>query len=161
MDEQSVYAWTLKGCLRVWHYLPPVKGLEGWHLNADAIACTSLVDLIDRMLKAEERTQMHIPICVPSRMLVAPGHPWKSMAELLLVSPKGDVGDEFWHLELVERNVLKLTVGTAKLREFSQSLLDLPQWKDDFALGPTVSTNNRSVQRQWASECLWFWTKVE
>jgi len=165
MDNTSVYQWKLQGHLHVWHYLPRVRSLEGWHLNADATACTSLVDLVDRMLATEEKALKRIPVRVPARMLVAPGHPWKPASELVLRYPRNEVEDEFWHLELEPNNVLTLTLGTAKLREFRQSLLELPHWKDDFAIGPPVPWHRgrsaNAARARFDAECLWFWTKVE
>jgi len=164
MTEAAVYHWKLHGHLHVWHYLPPVKGLAGWHLNADATACASLVDLIDRMLAKDEKSQMHIPVSVPTRMLVGPGHPWKPVSELFLRYSTGEVEAEFWHLEQGPNDALTLTVGTAKLREFRQALLNLPHWKDDFAIGPEINAkrdNNSAERARFAVECLWFWTKVE
>ena len=162
--ERTVYQWKLEGRLHVWHYLPRVRGLEGWHLNADAPACTSLADLIDRMLATEGKTHKRIPVRTPAHMLVGPGHPWKPASELFLRYAGNEVEDEFWHLELDSQNVVTLDVGTAKLIELRQALLDLPHWKDDFAIGPEINfkrNNNRAERARFAAECLWFWTKVE
>ena len=163
-DDSQVYQWRLQGRLHVWQYLPRVRGLEGWHLNADTPACTSMADLVDRMLRAGEKTHKRIPVSVPPHMLVGQGQPWKPVAELLLRYPYGEVEEDFWQMGLGEGDVLTLTVGSARLREFSESLLGLPHWKDDFALGPQASGDRRARQdaeRRFANECLWFWTKVE
>lgn len=165
MAKSAIYTWKLHGRLHIWSYLPPVKGLEGWHLNADATACTSIIALVDRMLGAEGQSQKRIPVGVPARMLVGREHPWKPVSELFLRYPLGEVEDDLWHIELGEGNVLILTVGPAKLREFRQSLRGLTEWKDDFAIGPTVQWQSRrsskTARKQFAAECLWFWTKVE
>jgi hypothetical protein len=164
MAVSSVYQWILEGKLHVWYYLPRVKGLDGWHLNANTMACTSIVDLVDRMLGADGKSQKRIPVSMPARMLVGPGHPWKSVSALVLRYPMGEVEDDFWHMELVEGDVVTLTVGSASLRELRQSLLNLPNWKDDFALGPKATGNRldkRAAEIRFPIECLWFWTKVE
>ena len=164
MDTTAVYTWRLQGHLYVWQYLPPVKGLLGWHLNADATACASLIDLVDRMLAAEGNANKRIPVSVPANMLAGRGYPWKPVSTLFLRYPASEVEDEFWHIELDRANVLTLTVGTSKLREFRQSLMGLPQWKDDFAIGPVFHTEryqNRVERTRFDAECLWFWTKVE
>jgi hypothetical protein len=164
MGDAAVDSWELEGRLHVWHYPKPVKNLEGWHLNADTAACKSMADLVDRMLAAEWQTHKRIPVSVPRRMLVARWQPWEPASALLLRCPKDQVEDTFWHAELTEGNVLALTVGTAKLRDVQKSLLGLPKWKDDFALGPDVDwkrRNNHAERARFGSECLWFWTKVE
>lgn len=163
-DASPVYHWRLQGRLHLWRFLPNVKGLEGWHLNADAPACASMADLLDRMLSAEAKTHKRIPVSVPARMLVGQGHPWKSITEFVLCYPHGEVEEDFWQMALAAGDVLTLTLGSASLREFQESLLGLPHWKDDFALGPKASGDRRTrkdAERRFADERLWFWTKVE
>ena len=165
MGDAAVDRWKLEGRLYVWRFPERVKGMEGWHLNADAPACKSMTDLLDRMFAAEWKTQKHIPVSVPKRMLVGGGHKWEAVSELLLRYPKGEVEDNFWHTELLEGNILLLTAGAAKLRDLRQSLVGLPAWKDDFAIGPDVQWSCRrgkyEERQRFLAECLWFWTKVE
>ncbi len=165
MIESAVYAWKLQGRLHVWCYLPPVRGLNGWHLNADAATCTSLIDLVDRMLGAEGKSHKRIPVIIPVQMRIGQGHPWTPVSELILRYPQGEVEDDFWQIELGEGNVLTLTVGRGKLQELRESLQGLPHGKDDFALGPTVPwesvRRSKAARTRFAAECLWFWTKIE
>ena len=161
MSDRPVYEWELEGSLHVWHYPERVKGMEGWHLNADEPACRSMADLVDRMLASEGEVQRRIPVSAPGRMRGAPGHRWEPATKLLLRFPNGEAEDDHWHLELREGNVLALTLGAAKLRQFKESLLSLPHWKDDYALGPDVELRRAPGRERWRRECLWFWTKVE
>jgi hypothetical protein len=164
VDTPAVYPWKLQGRLHIWQYLPSIKGLKGWHLNADATACASLIDLADRMLASEEKSYMRIPVHMPANMLVGRGHSWKPVSELCIRYPRSEVDDEFWYIELDPQNVLTLIVGKAKLWEFRESLLGLPNWKDYFAIGPVSNPKRRhnSAERaRFDAECLWFWTKVE
>lgn len=164
MSSLPVYQWKLAGQLYLWHYVPRVKGLLGWHLSADNKACESMVDLLDRMLAVAEKSEKRIPVGVPARMFVGAGNPWQPISEFLLQYPVGEVEDDYWHMKQAGEKTLALTIGRGKLIEFKKSLSELPQWKDDFALGPTVSGNRKSRkadQQRFDAECLWFWTKVE
>jgi hypothetical protein len=161
MGDTAFNSWRLEGVLHVWHYPERVKGLEGWHLNADALACRSIAELIDRMLAAQWKTRRAIPVSVPGRMLVGPGHEWKPATQLLLRYPKEEVDENFWQLELAEGDTLGLTLGAKKLHQFRESLQGLPTWKDDFAIGPEVDIRRAADRERWHRERLWFWTKVE
>ena len=158
MGDNPLYQWEMEGSLHVWHYPERVKGMEGWHLNADEPGCRSLADLVDRMLAAEGQVERRIPVSVPHRAL---GKGWEPATKLLLRYLQGEGDDNHWHLELRDGNVLALTLGAAKMRQLKDSLLGLPLWKDDFALGPDVDLRRAAGRGRWNRECLWFWTKVE
>lgn len=161
MSGMSVDLWRPEGRLHVWHYPEGVKGMEGWHLNADATACRNIADLIDRMLATEWATHRTLPVTVPDQNRMGKGVVIRYAAKLLLAYPNGEVDDSHWQLELREGDVLALTLGAAKLRRLRQSLLELPDWNDDYALGPDVDTNRAAGRERWCRECLWFWTKID
>ena len=162
-DEYAVYRWKREDHLFLWRYTEAPQ--QGWQLSADATACASIVDLVDRMLAADGPTHKRIPVSVPARMRVFPGLEWEPASALMLRYPKGQTEDEHWHAERANGAELVLTVGAAKLHQLRDAMLEMPNWKDDFALGPEIDEmrnrrRNHGERPGSVSQCIWFWTTV-
>lgn len=154
MGDITVERWRLEGHLYIWHYPKQKKGGEGWHLSADALACQSVANLVDRIFDSRWKEQKRIPVTTPGKLR----ENQESVSALLLRYPKQEVEENFWHAEHKEGNVLTLTLGYAKLRAFQEGILGLPQWRDDYALGPESVKGQKPAD--YETQALWLWTKV-
>ena len=159
MPDPEVEQWRLKGELHLWRYVDPGRGNRGWHLNADKTTCESLTDLIAKMLASPWKTSKQIEVTVPKSMRNNPDRKWISASTLLLIFSREENNPDLWELK-AEANLVQLTLGREKLIELQQSLVGLPDWKDDFAIGPTVNMRRVEDRKLWDAMCLWFWTKI-
>jgi len=153
-EPDDVWEWKQEGRLSVWRFHINADNYEGWHLNGDVPACSSLVDLIERMSASRHptwRKLLLVPEC-PRPILNAR---WSATRALTIAFPQRKTEPNYWEL-LPKGDELTLTLGHSKLRELHDAIAEVALC-DGYAIGPDVDLRKTEGKNRWNRECLWIW----
>jgi hypothetical protein len=145
--NDTVKRWRLHGHAHLWRYSGfGVRNYPGWHVTADAKACTSLLELIGLLQASPFSGRAIIPLTAPSALeLSVPNASLRHTAATsfrLDYSPTTPSPDH-WKLTADEGQV-RLEVGSGTLAQLQQGVEDIARHKGDYCIGND-------------GEELWFW----
>jgi len=137
--------WKQSGRISLWRYEPNDRNFLGWHLNADAAGCESLLALLDelphgpqpyRTLAITEPTpkQLNVPRANAS---------WVAPSRLRLAWSSGPAAWEF----SAELDPATLTFGAHWLVPLRNGIAGICKGQGDYAIGT----------RKGIGLPLWFW----
>ena len=155
MGDPSVAKWRAAGKTYLWRYLDNEKNYPGWHLTADSPSCAALDRLFGLMATAKYSAQARISIIPPTEaQLRVPNNQggrarWQSVDSLELKFDPDQPDDQLWSVE-VDKNMLSISMGRAKLHEHKAGIADISKGTGDYSIGP----DNDAAYR---AQCLWFW----
>ena len=138
--------WQQCGRISLWRYTENERNFSGWHLNADAEGCASLLSLLDALESSpgEYRT---VRITAPTAaVLRVPNNrggraAWLAPAKLrLCCSPV----QACWVFPL-DLDPASLTVGADWLPRLREGIGGIPEGRGDYSIGSD------------AEPSLWFW----
>lgn len=139
-------AWKPSGTVSLWRYTVNTRNYPGWHLNADATGCRSLLDLLDA-LATEPGSYRTIPLRPPSEtQLEVPNNrraPLVTATKLQLAL--SDMPTQ-WRFP-PDHDPASLTIGSDWLAPLRKGLLDITQGRGDYSIGNEGNESQR----------LWFW----
>jgi hypothetical protein len=143
MSDQLVDRWKQAGSLYLWRYAAARRDYEGWHLTADADACRSILDLLDRMLAAPYSSRKEISlgrVAEGVTRVVGCNAPVRPATTLILVAPRGERPEE-WSITAAGNRVT-LWSGQEGLRALRAGLEAIERGEGDYSFGAPP---------------LWFW----
>ncbi|WP_257385617.1 hypothetical protein [Tahibacter caeni] len=138
--------WKPSGRISLWRYAGNTRHYPGWHLNADAAGCRSLIDLLDALATEYGRyrtvpllppgaAQLRVPDNRRSACIAATKLQWmlSDATTLWRFPPDGDPA--------------VLTVGSDWLAPLRRGLHDIARGRGDYCIGGDRNGNLP----------LWFW----
>ncbi|HVH36754.1 MAG TPA: hypothetical protein VM847_21865, partial [Tahibacter sp.] len=138
--------WKPSGTVSLWRYTVNTRNYPGWHLNADAAGCRSLLDLLDA-LATEPGSYRTIPLRPPSAaQLDVPNNrrsPVVAATKLQLALSDVPAQWRFPH----DDDPATLTIGSDWLAPLRKGLLDITRGRGDYSIGSDADGNLP----------LWFW----
>lgn len=147
---RTLAAWKLSGSVSLWRYAANTRNYPGWHLNADAAGCRSLLGLLDALATERGsyrtfplRPPNEAPLSVPNNRRAAPVAATKLQLALSAAPAQ-------WHLP-PDHDPARLTIGSDWLAPLRQRLLAIAQGRGDYTIG---EDGNGSLP-------LWFWWGFE
>lgn len=158
MSDINVNRWKQEGSLFVWRFQENIRNYPGWHLSADNVRANSMIDLLDRMLAAQWRSEKLLKVMPPPVEVLRVANNmggkarWESPHSMLIKYPRGKVTDDYWLLE--GNNELVFSVGQTGLRLFRYSMIRVLQKEKDFSIGPP---DKMATRAEWNKMCLWLW----
>lgn len=141
-----VNAWAQSGRISLWRYTGHERNYPGWHLNADADGCQSLLSLL-AALAADGTGTRTVSITTPSRaQLDVPNNrraAWVAPTRLRIVVSAEAAEWTFPH----DPDPAVLVVGAAWLPRLHEGIADMARGRGDYAIG----------ERNDGGLPLWFW----
>jgi hypothetical protein len=143
-------SWQQHGEMSLWRYVNPSHSYRGLHLSADAVACESLLQLIQFLSESIAGDYRTVVVSPPTERLLGVVNnrsaSVESMSKLRLgYSPALDCWDF-----VSERQVGTLLLGEIWLTKLADAIKSMAAGEGDFCIGPT-----RSEDRLW----FWWWRK--
>ncbi|MBB6365096.1 hypothetical protein FHR56_000209 [Xanthomonas sacchari] len=144
-DLRLAHRWTQTGRISLWRYLENERNYPGWHLNADAPGCRSLVMLLDALAADGDGARV-IAITAPTRAeLAVPNNrrgraAWVAPEKLRLTV---STTDDRWSFP-PDLAPAALDIGAAWLTVLRDGIDGIPKGRGDHCIG-------RGDLR------LWFW----
>lgn len=140
--------WQQSGRISLWRYTGNNKNYPGWHLNADAAGCQSMLDLLDAFAsKGEISRVIAITAPTPGELQVPNNRGgqagWLAPTKLRLTFSPSPT-DWIFPPDLEPAS---LVMGAEWLGQLRQGLVGIPHGQGDFSIG---ETSNGSLK-------LWFW----
>jgi hypothetical protein len=144
---QLADSWKQSGRISLWRYTENERNFPGWHLNADAAGCRSLLGLFEA-LAADGAGSRTVAITAPMKaQLSVPNNKiglaaWVAPEKLrITASPIAEEWSFPAHLDPAI-----FTVGSAWLPQLREGIAGIPEGRGDYSIG-----NRKS------SLALWFW----
>ncbi|MCL2310132.1 MAG: hypothetical protein FWC42_07660 [Proteobacteria bacterium] len=146
---QRAHSWKQAGNVSLWYYTENECNYPGWHLNADAAGCESLIALLDAFAADGVTASRTVAIKPPSKnQLRVPNNryglaAWQSPGKLRIVFSSNPTD---WSFPLSSEAAI-FTVGSNWLPSLREGISGIPYGRGDYAIGPAGKGNSR----------LWFW----
>lgn len=144
-DLRLAHRWRQTGRISLWRYLENERNYPGWHLNADAAGCRSLLMLLDALATDGDGSRV-IAITAPTRAeLAVPNNrrgraAWVAPEKLRLTF---STTDDRWSFP-ADLAPAALDIGAAWLAALRDGIDGIPKGRGDHCIG-------RGDLR------LWFW----
>lgn len=138
--------WKPSGTVSLWRYTVNTRNYPGWHLNADAAGCRSLLDLLDA-LATEPGSHRTMPLRPPTEAQLGVPNNRRSpvVAATKLQLALSDV-PAHWRFPS-DPDPAALTIGSDWLAPLRKGLLDITQGRGDYRIGRDADGHLP----------LWFW----
>lgn len=140
-------SWTQSGRISLWRYTENERNFPGWHLNADAAGCQSLLALLEA-LAADGAGSRTIAVTAPTKaQLGVPNNKrglaaWVAPDKLrVTLSPTA----EEWSFP-AELDPAVMTVGSGWLAQLREGIAGIPEGRGDYSIGDRKGSHS-----------LWFW----
>lgn len=144
---QFANSWKQSGRISLWRYTENERNFPGWHLNADAAGCRSLLALLE-MLAANGSGSRTVTVTAPTKAQLDVSNnkaglgAWVAPDKLLVTfSPTPDE----WSFP-PEIDPAVITVGSAWLAQLRKGIAGIPEGCGDYSVGDRKG-----------SYPLWFW----
>ncbi|MGS1079888.1 hypothetical protein [Pseudoxanthomonas beigongshangi] len=142
---QATHTWRQSGRISLWRYTENERNYPGWHFNADAAGCHSLVALLDALSRDGEGTRT-VSISAPTNdQLRVPNNKsglaaWQAPDKLKVILSARP--DDWSFPPAIEPAVV--TLGTSWLAPLSEGIQGIAKGRGDHAIGSK-------------DHHLWFW----
>src|SRR5689334_12964068 len=132
MSDPKVDRWKHRGRLSVWKHK---FGDTRWNLAADQVACDSMLELFELLKNSRWPSRKSLKLVRPKRTATRVPEYRATFAQRLIVKyPKSEVDDDFWAIEVSE-SIVTLVVGTSRLQELRDAILDMKNGGGDYTIG--------------------------
>ena len=139
--------WKQSGRISLWRYSENERNFPGWHLNADAAGCQSLINLLDA-LAADGAGSRTVALSAPTtKQLGVPNNKgglaaWVAPDKLRV---KFSPAPQEWSF-LPDLDPAVIAVGSAWLAQLREGIAGIPAGRGDYSIGDRKG-----------SLPLWFW----
>jgi hypothetical protein len=146
---QRVHSWKQAGSISLWYYTENEHNYPGWHLNANATGCESIIALFGAFVTDGVTASRTVAIIPPSKtQLAVPNNKsglaaWQAPSKLRVVFSCTPTDWSF----PPNAEVAIFTVGSNWFPLLCEGISGIPHGRGDYCIGPTGEGNSR----------LWFW----
>lgn len=141
--------WAHTGKISLWSYRENQRNFPGWHLNADALGCRSLISLLDTLIDQPAAYLLDLVAPTPMQLSV----PNNKSGRAAWFAPKqlqlrfsGEGSD--WRFPITEAaEAACLQFGSTWIKPLREAIAGIPGGRGDYAIGA----------RDKGSTRLWFW----
>ncbi len=129
-------SWQQTGSVMLWRYTGNRRNFPGWHLTADPVGCASLITLLDAFVADGLPGSRTLIITAPTQAVLAVpnNRSAASIAPGKLRLSFSSTASEWSFPQSMDP--AEFSVGTDWLPVLRQALLDIPQGKGDYSIGP-------------------------
>ena len=151
MSENTLQRhWHQHGTISLWRYIDNPRSYFGWHLSADAVGCSSLLDLLQSLVTSQESVYRTVQVTPPSATLLQVPNcrsaKWVALSKWRIGVEQSENARELWRVE-TEEDLVHLTLGRDTILELIHGVEAISRGEGDYSIGG----NDRD------SLWLWWW----